>query len=83
MGFLFVQKKRGMMALIFGSPEANRIAQADRQRQRQIDAGLSTSWRSPDGWQLVDLFLTEDELSLQRWQNDGGNQHKQRQGAGP
>jgi hypothetical protein len=72
------------MAIVFGSPEANQIAEADRQRQRQrqIDAGYSPSWRSADGWQLVDLFLSGDDSPAQRRQHNcshqddqGGNAH--------
>ena len=64
--------------LIFGSPEANRIAEADRQRQRQIAAGYSPSWRSPDGWQLVDLFLAGDDSPAQRGPNEGYGDDEQR-----
>ena len=69
------------MAIVFGSPEANQIAEADR--QRQIDASYHPSWRSADGWQLVDLFMSGDNSPSHRWQHDGGNQHLQRQGACP
>ena len=65
------------MALIFGSPEANQIAEADRRRQRQIDAGYSPAWRSADGWQLVDLFLAGDDSPAQRGPNEGRGNDKQ------
>jgi hypothetical protein len=65
------------MALIFGSPEANRIAQADRQRQRQIEAGYRPSWRSAEGWQLVDIFLAGDDSPAHRWPNEGRGNDKQ------
>lgn len=71
------------MALIFGSTEANQIAQADRQRQRQIEAGYRPSWRSADGWQLVDLFLAGDDSPAHRWPDNSGNQHEQGQGTCP
>ena len=65
------------MALIFGSPEENRIAQADRQRQRQIEAGYRPSWRSAEGWQLVDIFLAGDDSPAQRGPNEGRGNDKQ------
>ena len=65
------------MALVFGSPEANQIAQADR--QRQIEAGCRPSWRSADGWQLVDLFLAGADSPAQRGPNEGRGQNEQRQ----
>jgi len=66
------------MAIIFGSPEANQIAEADRQRQRQINVGYSPSWRSTDGWQLVDLFMFGNDSSSQRGPNDSDDQHNSR-----